>query len=196
MDPTKGVEMRADVETVAPQFGAPSAKSVADGGGDPHWFTNNRMTIKLRAADTGGAFGVVEGVSPAGSSPPLHVHHREHELFLLLEGSLTVRCGDETFRVDPGSVTCLPRGVPHSFVVEDGQPARLLSICVPGGFEEYFAAAGRPAENDGLPPNEPPDVALLRRVGKDFGLEIVGPPLAPTQRADESAHANCRRDGS
>jgi hypothetical protein len=33
---------------------------------------------------------------------------------------------------------------------------------------------------DGLPPNEPPDVALLRRVGNDFGQEIVGPPLAPT----------------
>jgi mannose-6-phosphate isomerase-like protein (cupin superfamily) len=168
------------VSATARILGAVSAVSVAEGGGDAYWFTNNRMTIKVRAADTGGAFGVVEGIGPAGSSPPLHVHHREHELFLLLEGSLTVRCGDETFRAEPGSVTFLPRGVPHTFVVEGAQPARLLSICVPGGFEEYFAAAGRPAEHDGLPPNEPPDAALLRRVGAEFGQEIVGPPLAPT----------------
>ena len=37
------------------------------------------------------------------------------------------------------------------------------------GIDELRLAAGRPAENDGLPPNEPPDVALLRRVGEDFG---------------------------
>jgi mannose-6-phosphate isomerase-like protein (cupin superfamily) len=168
---------RARSETRTPE--ALPARSVAAGGGDAYWFTNNRMTIKVRAADTDGGLGVVEGLGPAGSSPPLHVHHREHELFLLLEGSLTVRCGDETYRAEPGSVTFLPRGVPHTFVVEGEQPARLLSVCVPGGFEEYFAAAGRPAENEGLPPNEPPDVALLQRVGADFGVEIVGPPLAP-----------------
>jgi hypothetical protein len=109
----------------------------------------------------------------------LHVHHREDEAFWLLEGELTVRCGARTFTAEPGSFTFLPRGVPHSFVVEGDRPARLLSICAPGGFERYFAAAGRPAEHDGLPPQAPPDVALLRRVGEDFGLEIVGPPLAP-----------------
>ena len=119
------------------------AVSVGRDEGDPYWFTNNRMTVKVRAADTDGAFGVVEGTAPAGSSPPLHVHHREHELFLLLEGSLTVRCGDESFRAEPGSVTFLPRDVPHTFCVEGEQPARLLSICIPGGFEDFFVAAGR-----------------------------------------------------
>jgi hypothetical protein len=71
--------------------------------------------------------------------------------------------------------------VPHTFVVEGDTPARLLSICVPGGFERYFVDAGRPPEHDGLPPFGPPDVALLRRVGDEYGLEIVGPPLAPSQ---------------
>jgi hypothetical protein len=69
--------------------------------------------------------------------------------------------------------------VPHTFLVEGDQPARLLSLSLPGGFEEYFAVAGRPAEGDGLPPNEPPDVAMLARVGAEFGLAIVGPPLRP-----------------
>ena len=147
--------------------------------GEAYWFTNNRMTILARAEQTGGAFGAVEGIGPAGSSPPLHVHSREDELFVLLEGSLLVRCGDETFRAEPGSVTFLPRGVPHTFLVEGDEPARLISICLPGGFEEFFSAAGRPAADDGLPPNEPPDVARLQQVGADFGLQFVGPPLRP-----------------
>src|ERR671929_168065 len=79
----------------------------------------------------------------------LHIHHREDEAFWLLEGRLTVRCGDSTFTAEPGSFTLLPRGVPHTFLVEGDTPARLLSICTPGGFERYFAAAGRPAEHDG-----------------------------------------------
>jgi mannose-6-phosphate isomerase-like protein (cupin superfamily) len=156
-----------------------SGWSTPAGEGEVVWFTQNRMTIVATAESTGGAHGLTEAIGPAGSSPPLHVHHREDEAFWLLEGELTVRCGDRTFTAEPGSFTFLPRGVPHSFVVEGDRPAHLLSICTPGGFERYFAAAGRPAEDDGLPPQAPPDVALLRRVGEDFGVEIVGPPLAP-----------------
>ena len=159
---------------------AESAMTIPAGVGEAVWFTQNRMTIKATAEDTGGAFGLVEAVGPAGSSPPLHVHHREDESFWLVEGRLTVRCGDRTFTAEPGSFTFLPRGVPHTFLVEGDTPARLLSLCVPGGFEQYFVAAGRPAEDDGLPPNLPPDVEHLRRVGEDFGLEIVGPPLRPS----------------
>lgn len=148
--------------------------------GEAWWFTQNRMTIKATAESTGGAFGLVDAIGPAGSSPPLHIHHREDETFWLLEGALTVRCGERTFAAHPGSLTFLPRGVPHTFVVEGQTPARLLSMCTPGGFERYFAAAGRPAENDGLPPFGPPDIGLLKRVGAEFGLEIVGPPMTPT----------------
>ena len=107
------------------------------------------------------------------------MHSREHEAFVLLEGSLLVRCGEETFRASPGSVTFLPRGVPHTFLVEGDEPARLISFCFPGGFEAFFAAAGRPAEDEGLPPNEPPDVAKLQQVVGEFGLRFVGPPLRP-----------------
>jgi mannose-6-phosphate isomerase-like protein (cupin superfamily) len=40
------------------------------------------------------------------SRPPLHVHHREDEAFYVLEGELTPRCGDRTFRA---TVFFLPR---------------------------------------------------------------------------------------
>jgi mannose-6-phosphate isomerase-like protein (cupin superfamily) len=146
--------------------------------GEAVWFTGTRMTIKAGADSTGGAFGLVEGVARPGFSPPLHIHHREDEAFWLLEGRLTVRCGDHTYSALPGSFAFLPRGVPHTFRVDGDTPARLLSLSAPGGFERFFAEVGSPAQDDGLPPQAPPDVARLKRIGERFGLEIVGPPLS------------------
>ena len=164
-----------DLETTVPE----RLRVRAAGEGERVWFTNNLMTIKATAESTNGAYGLVEAVAPPGSSPPLHIHHREDESFWILEGTLTVRCGEETFTAGPGAYMLLPRNVPHSFDVEGDVPARLLSMCTPGGFERYFVAVGRPAENEGLPPAGPVDVELLRRVGREFGNEIVGPPMRP-----------------
>ncbi|MGA7705819.1 MAG: quercetin 2,3-dioxygenase [Solirubrobacteraceae bacterium] len=156
------------------------AQTVPAGEGEAVWFTNNLMTIKATAQSTGGAYGLIEALAPPGSGPPLHVHHREDEAFWILEGTLTVRCGDQMFTAGPGSYTFLPRDIPHTFVVEGDSPARILSICTPGGLERYFVASGRPAESPGLPPAGPLDVDLLVRVGQDFGVEILGPPMPPT----------------
>src|SRR5579875_1631173 len=110
--------------------------------GQPVWFTNNLMVLKATAQSTGGAYGLIESLAPAGFGPPLHVHHREDEAFWILEGHLTVRCGEQTFAAGPGTYTFLPRGIPHTFAVEGDSPARILSICSPGGLEQYFVQAG------------------------------------------------------
>jgi hypothetical protein len=98
----------------------------------------------------------------------------------VLEGVLTVFCGDETITAGPGSFVFLPRDVPHTFVVEGDEPARFLGLSTPAGAEGYFLAVGSEPEHDGLPPRQPLDIALLKRSGQPFGLEIVGPPKAPT----------------
>ena len=152
---------------------------VEPGGGQPIWFLRNRMSLKATAASTGGAFGLVESLIAPGFSPPMHVHHREDESFYVLEGELTMQCGEQRFTASAGAFVFLPRGVPHSFVVEGGRPARMLTILTPGGGEGVFVEGGRPPEGDGLPPAMPPDVAALKAVSARFGAEIVGPPLAP-----------------
>ena len=146
------------------------------------WFLRNRMTIKATAASTGGAYGLVESLIAPGFSPPLHVHHREDEAFWVLEGEVSMRCGDRTFRARPGSFVFLPRDVPHTFVVEGDAPARMLTLLSPGGGEGVFIDGGRPAEGPGLPPPAPPDIEKLTRVSLDYGAEIVGPPMAARQR--------------
>jgi mannose-6-phosphate isomerase-like protein (cupin superfamily) len=155
------------------------------GEGTPVWFQGNRITIKATAAATGDAVGLIESLLPPGYSPPLHIHDREDETFYVLEGEVSILCGDRTFRAAPGACAFLPRGVPHTFVVEGDRPARMLGIMTPGGGEAFFAEGGRPADTDGFPPPEPPDLEQLRRVAARFGARIVGPPLAPSPRPAE-----------
>jgi mannose-6-phosphate isomerase-like protein (cupin superfamily) len=148
------------------------------GEGEAVWYANNRATVVAGAAQTGGAFGLVDMRVAAGHGPPLHVHHAEDEALWVLEGRLTVRCGDETFAAGPGAFVYTPRGVPHTFRLEGGAGARLLVLLLPGGGEGFFVEGGRPAAGPGLPPPAPPDVARMEAAAAKYRLEFVGPPLA------------------
>jgi len=152
------------------------------GEGEATWFLRTRMTIKATGESTNGGFGLTEVVIPPGFSPPMHVHHREEESFYLIEGELTVRCGDETFSATPGTFVTLPRDVPHTFVVESDTPVRMLNMMTPGGGEHFFVEAGRPALTDGLPPAGPLEIDRLKQASVKYGWEIVGPPLTPAGR--------------
>ena len=142
-----------------------------------------RINILLNTQQSNDVVGIIELAVPSRwDGPPLH-HHDFDEAFYVLEGELTFRCGDETFAAGPGSYLFLPRNVPHTFVVEGDEPARLLTFISPGGGERFFVEVGRPAESDGMPPAGPIDVDHLKRTGEKFGNDIVGPPMEPTRRA-------------
>jgi len=158
--------------------GVARAQFVGPGEGRAIWFLRNRMNVKATAATTGGAFGLVESVIAPGFSPPLHVHHKEDEAFYVLEGEVTMQCGDRRFRATAGAFVFLPRDVPHTFVVEGDRPARMLTLLTPGGGEGVFIDGGREPDGEGLPPALPPDIEQLKRVSAAYGAEIVGPPLA------------------
>jgi quercetin dioxygenase-like cupin family protein len=164
--------MGMEVNAPAP-FGTPADE------GETTWFQPNRMTVKASGEQTGGAFGLVESTIRAGSSPPLHVHHREDESFWVLTGNVRFRVGDVDIEAGPGSFVFLPRDVPHTFIVEGDEDAQLLTLLTPGGGEQFFLDAGREPEGPGLPPPGPPDVPKLREVAARYGSEIVGPPLTP-----------------
>lgn len=149
--------------------------------GEAVWFLASRMTVKATSETTDGLYGLIEAELPPGFSPPTHIHHREDEAFYVLDGELTYRCGDEYFSAGAGAYVFLPRHVPHSFVVEGDSPARILNITSPGGGEQFFVDAGRPAEGPGLPSPDSPDLDKVRRVTADYGSEIIGPPMLPTK---------------
>ena len=101
---------------------APAARqfALANGDGERLWFLNSEMTIKATAASTGGDLFLMETRLPAGFSPPLHVHHDEHEAFYVLEGELEIACGSERYSAAAGAFAFLPSGIAHTFRVVGG----------------------------------------------------------------------------
>ena len=88
---------------------------------------------------TGGAFSLVEHPLPARAlGSPVHTHRNEDEYTYVLEGRVGVQLGSEVIEAGPGELVFKPRGVSHAFWNAGDEPARLLEIISPAGFENYF----------------------------------------------------------
>ena len=92
--------------------------------------------VKASRVSTDGAMTVIESDSTGGA--PRHVHAREDEAFYVLEGAITVECGDDAWELQSGAFVFLPRGVPHAWDVV-GERAKVLIITAPGGLDEFLA---------------------------------------------------------
>jgi quercetin dioxygenase-like cupin family protein len=88
---------------------------------------------------SGGAFSLVEHpLPPRALGAPLHTHHNEDEYSYVLEGRFGIQLGDEVLEAGPGELLFKPRGVAHAFWNAGDEPARLLELISPAGFENYF----------------------------------------------------------
>ena len=85
-------------------------------------------------------------------------------------------CGDQEWRAGPGSLVFLPRAIPHGFSVSAAGPGRLILVLSPGGFDQFVAAAGEPAQALRLPDPVPPDPAMLAQLAAAHGIQILPPP--------------------
>ncbi|MGK8508122.1 cupin domain-containing protein [Nocardia asiatica] len=125
---------------------------------------------------TGGALAVTRHTCRLGTAAPLHRHDNEDEVFVVLNGELSVHIAGRWFRLPAGTTLFAPRGVPHAYRVES-QVCQFLTVITPGGFERWFTATGTPAETLTLPPAPPgpPDFALLVTAAARHGVDILGP---------------------
>jgi len=76
-------------------FGA-TGYALGEDEGDAIWFFNGLFVVKAAAAETKNAFTLIEVKLPPGGGAPPHIHHGEEEGFYILEGELTVNCGEQS----------------------------------------------------------------------------------------------------
>lgn len=126
----------------------------------------------LSSAQTGGAIAIVDTVNPPNSGPPLHIHHAEDEVLMVLSGDIEVMAAGVRSLVGPGEAVFVPRGVEHTFRVVGFMPARIVAILTPGGFEGFFAEM---AEGQFRIPE---DMPAIIESGARHNLTFTGPPLA------------------
>lgn len=151
------------------------------GVGPATWAMGSLFEHLAQAEETAGAFGLALVTQPPGVGPPLHVHTYEAEAFYVLEGTMTYRAGEQTYRLEPGSFIYLPKGLPHAFRVTGTSPVRFLGFMVPGRLLGLYDEVGIPAAERRLPGDDgqPLEVEIPRwnEVSPRYGLQVVGPPL-------------------
>ena len=125
--------------------------------------------LGVRFMISGEGFSLVEHpIAPRTLAAPMHLHQHEDEYSYVLEGEVGVQIGDEVRYATAGDLVVKPRGVPHAFWNRTDEPARLLEIISPRGFERYFAELA-PL----LPPQrEAPDFEGLAALQARYGLSM------------------------
>jgi quercetin dioxygenase-like cupin family protein len=90
--------------------------------------------------EAGERFSLVEHpMSARALAAPLHRHTREDEYSYITEGRIGALLGDEVVIGGPGDLIFKPRNQWHTFWNAGDEPARLLEIISPAGFERFFA---------------------------------------------------------
>jgi mannose-6-phosphate isomerase-like protein (cupin superfamily) len=126
------------------------------------------ISVLLGGEQTGGTFTLMHGSAPPGGGPPPHVHANEDELFLLIEGRVSIFANDCWTEVGPGGAVYLPRGVVHSFRNIGTTPSQHWIIGTPSGLEKFF---GQCAEEFGKAGG--PDRNRIVEIGRQHGIQFV-----------------------
>ncbi|MEV0274478.1 cupin domain-containing protein [Hamadaea sp. NPDC050747] len=127
------------------------------------------VEFKLWGRDTGGQIAIVEHPFPVGALVPAHLHTREDEFSIVTEGEIGFRSGDREVVLGPGGYITKPRNEIHTMWNAGKEPARMIEVITPAGFEEFFHAMAD------LVSAGPPPVPTMMELAEQFGLELHRP---------------------
>ena len=117
--------------------------------------------------ESGGGFSLVEHpMSPRALGAPLHRHAREDEYSYVTEGRVGALLGERVVEAGPGDLIFKPRNQWHTFWNAGDEPARILEIISPAGFEQYFV------ELVALGGSRVASPEALRLLGQRYALEV------------------------
>jgi mannose-6-phosphate isomerase-like protein (cupin superfamily) len=161
------------------------------GTGTATWALGSLYEKLVSAGETGGQLGVSIVTQPPGMASPLHVHTREAEAWFILGGTMTYVADGKFFELAAGDFIYLPRGVPHGFRTTGSTPVRFLALAVPGQLLDLYDEVGSPATQRRIPDGGAPpgDIARWAELAPQYGLRIVGPPLAEAEPVTGQQHS-------
>src|SRR4051812_16056323 len=128
------------------------------------------VEFKLWGHDTGGVLSVVEHPSPVGALVPPHLHTREDEYSIVTQGEIGFRSGDREVVLGPGGYITKPRGEMHTMWNAGPEPARMIEVISPAGFELFFRAVVDLLEAGDVDPEHG------ARLAEQHGLSFVNTP--------------------
>jgi quercetin dioxygenase-like cupin family protein len=136
-----------------------AAKVVGPRDGQAGFLGSIGVRFMIDGEEAGDRFSLVEHpLSARALAAPLHRHAREDEYSYVVEGQVGALLGDEVVIGGPGDLIFKPRNQWHTFWNAGDQPARLLEIISPAGFERFLAEL---VELGGVTEAEPQTLADL-----------------------------------
>lgn len=91
------------------------------------------FTVKSGELRPGRGAAFTEFATRRGEEPPDHTHPTEDEIFYVLSGELTFRCGGASFHVGDGGFVYLPQGIKHGYTIHSEETVRLIAVTFPTG---------------------------------------------------------------
>lgn len=118
-----------------------------EGRSIPRPETGGTVTITVASHQSGGAVTVYTSERLAGDrrGPGMHAHPGFDETFYVLQGEYEFAIGSDVVRAEAGTTLFIPRGTFHDFHASGTSASKLLTICTPGGIEDFFEDSGRVA---------------------------------------------------
>ncbi len=141
----------------------------AAGGGLNYDWENDHTFVKVGAADTGGAYTLMEDNLKSTFALGLHKHETHAETFYFLEGEVDFYVDGDWLKGTPGVTIHVPPGVPHACRVAGGTPAKMLMIFQPSGFDGFLAEMAQMA------PEDFEDPALMQALNAKYDIVPMGP---------------------
>ena len=109
------------------------------GGGRPYPMGRIRAVFKADGDETAGAYSISEWWLEANTKGPGPHLHPEDDVFFILEGTMSLRVGEEWTDAPAGSFVLVPGGVTHDFENRSDARAGLLNF-TPCAFEPEMPA--------------------------------------------------------
>jgi len=98
---------------------------------------------KILGADTDGRFFLMEAEMAPREIVMPHTHTKEDEFTFVYRGEIGARVGEQEVTVKAGSFLFKPRGISHAMWNPTDEPAILLEIISPSGFEQFFVEVSK-----------------------------------------------------
>lgn len=136
-------------------------------------FKGMTLKILLSSSDTNGLQAVFEDIVEPGLGPGRHIHHKQDETFLFLEGTFDVEIDGQLYKMSAGDTAFIPKGTIHGWKNVGDGIGRLRYIFSPAlNIEEMFRDISSANEFGGMTDG------LMQKLAQDYPeQETVGPPL-------------------
>lgn len=127
-------------------------------------YTGVQMTLDVASSATHDRSAILKLKVRPGDGPAAHVHTREDEIYIVLNGHFRFWHGNRVVDATNGDAIYLPRNEPHQWRNVGKATGEEFLILSPGGLEQFFITAA--AEKLQMPR----DLSAIQKLQAKYGI--------------------------